>query len=98
MAVTILNLLSWILEVYWYVLLARIILSYFPDAQRSSFGRYLYTITEPYFGLFRRMIPMVSLGGAYIDLSSIVALIAYTFIRSGLLAVVIWLFNAIGLG
>ena len=32
-------------------------------------------MTEPYLGLFRRVIPVVRLGGSGIDFSSVVALI-----------------------
>jgi YggT family protein len=37
--------------------------------------RFLYDVVEPYFRIFRRFVPVVSLGGAGLDLSPIVAIV-----------------------
>ncbi|HEU4965533.1 MAG TPA: YggT family protein [Bacilli bacterium] len=69
--------------IYSYIIIARILMSWVPDVERTAFGRILYKITEPYLGIFRRFIPSIPLGGAYLDLSPIVAIIAWNLARSG---------------
>lgn len=75
--------ISTLLNLYWYCLFARILMSYFPDVERTAVGRFLFKATEPYFAPFRRVIPPLGIGGMYIDLSSVVALIAYYFVEQG---------------
>jgi len=50
---------------YNYVLTARILLSWFPQAQSFEFLAPLYTVTDPFLNTFRGLVP--SIGG--IDLS-----------------------------
>lgn len=80
------NVVYWIMllmHYYTYVLIARILMSWVPDVERTSFGQILVKITEPYLGIFRRFIPSIPLGGAYLDLSPIVAIFAWNFVESG---------------
>jgi YggT family protein len=92
MAYTIINYVLLFLSFYTYVLIARVLMSWVPDVERTSFGRALYKITEPYLGIFRRFIPPLPLGGAYLDLSPIVAIFAWSFVESGAARVLQWLF------
>ena len=50
--------------------------------------RFLYDVVEPYFRIFRRFVPTVSLGGAGLDLSPIVAivvlLVANSIVQQGI--------------
>lgn len=67
--------------VYYWLIFARIVMSWFRPNTYSSFYYDLHSfverLTEPYLGIFRRMIPPV---GA-IDFSPMIALIALDFIR-----------------
>ena len=67
-----------LLQLYLFVLFARIILSWFPlapgGAMASIYG-FLFRITEPVLGPIRQLIPPVRMGGMGLDLSPIVVLI-----------------------
>ncbi|PWK04953.1 YggT family protein [Tumebacillus permanentifrigoris] len=74
------------MRLYSYLLFASVLVTWFPDIQKSTIGRLLYRITEPYFGIFRRFIPSVRLGGGYMDFSPVVALIVYDlFVQRGVI-------------
>lgn len=89
--------IQWLLDIYGYVLLARVLMSWFPDLSDMAIGRLLVRLTEPYMAPFRRMIPPVSLGRAYVDLSALVALIAYIFVRAAIMWLIQMLLQALGL-
>lgn len=66
------------LQLYVYVLFARVIFSWFPVSPGSALeGVYdfLRMVTEPVLGPLRRALPPVRLGGMALDLSPLVALI-----------------------
>ncbi len=96
MQATILYWLSFILQVYWYAIFARVLLSWFPNVQSTALGRFFINITEPYLAPFRRLIPPLNLGGGYLDLSVIVAVILYMFVDNGILWVMQMILNALG--
>lgn len=73
----ILDLVILALQLYMWVIIARAILSWFPQ----RYGTPLYKVnsalvaaTEPFVGIFRRYLPMARLGAVGIDLSPLVAL------------------------
>ncbi|MEW5785898.1 MAG: YggT family protein [Bacillota bacterium] len=86
------------IQIYYYILIARIILSWF---QASFYGnptlvgiyRVVYGLTEPILAPLRRVLPTVRVGMGYLDLSPLVLLLLlslarqliyqYFFIRSG---------------
>ena len=69
------------LEIYGYLLIARILLSWFQNAEwAGNIISFLSPITDPYLNIFRSIIP--PLGG--IDFSAILAIIALQFIQSAL--------------
>ena len=69
------------LNIYWVLLIVRILLSWFQTAEwAGQIIGYLSPITDPYLNIFRSIIP--PLGG--IDLSAIVALFLLQFIQSSL--------------
>lgn len=74
------SIVSWILQIYYYLLIARILMSWVPEMERTAVGRLLYRLTEPYLGIFRRFIPPLYFGGAGIDFSPIVAFLVYWFV------------------
>ena len=76
--VNLLGVLSSALEIYFYVLLVRVLLSWFPNLQGSPLVSTLSSITDPYLNVFRGLIP--PLGG--LDLSAIIAFIALNLVQS----------------
>ncbi len=67
------------LQIYWVLLIVRILLSWFQTAEwAGTVISYLSPVTDPYLNIFRSIIP--PLGG--IDLSAIVALFLLQFIQS----------------
>jgi len=68
-----------VLRVYTYILFLRIILSWFRIMPRGRiWGRaykFLIDITEPFLQLFRRIIPLVRVGGSRLDLSYLAAIL-----------------------
>ena len=85
--ITIMQGASLLVRFYYFALIARILLSWLPQLQENRIAEFLYRITEPYLAIFRRFIPPLGM----IDLSPIVAFIAYDwlsrFLLSGLLEV-----------
>ena len=73
------------LNVYSWLIIIRILLSWIPLPEsafvRSAY-RALYQVTEPYLGLFRRFIPSIGAGGAGIDLSPMLAILVIFLIEN----------------
>ena len=74
-------------------LIARVILSYFSINPYGKpwlvqLKRVIYRVTEPILLPFRSIIPLVNLGGGYIDLSPLVAIIVLGFIQGLLINLV----------
>jgi YggT family protein len=67
-------------NIYYWVLIVYILLSWFPGVRDSSFGYFLARITEPFLEPFRRIIPPIGM----IDISPIVAILALRFASYGL--------------
>jgi YggT family protein len=77
--------ISTLIQIYTYVLIAYVLLSWLPNARESFIGEILAKLCEPYLGIFRRFIPPI---GGMIDISPIVALIALRFVGYGISAVI----------
>ncbi len=75
-----------LIEIYSWVLIIYIILSWFPNARSSSFGEALGRICEPYLEPFRRIIPPIGM----IDISPLVAFFVLHLASRGLFALVSW--------
>jgi len=70
--------ICFVLQVYWIVVVARIIMEWIPVSYDHPLARLrsvLRAATEPILGPLRRMIPPVRLGGVGLDLSPIILLI-----------------------
>ncbi|WP_147531969.1 YggT family protein [Bacillus marasmi] len=76
-----------IIQIYSWALIIYILLSWFPNARESGFGRFLTNICEPYLEPFRRIIPPLGM----IDISPIVAILVLRFATSGLYQLFAWL-------
>ncbi|SFE40622.1 YggT family protein [Alteribacillus iranensis] len=70
------------MQIYSWIIIAYILMSWFPNARESSFGQMLGSLVEPYLEPFRRIIPPLGM----IDISPIVAIIALHFARFGVQA------------
>jgi YggT family protein len=78
------NVVRIIFEIYSYMIIGYIILSWVPGARENQLGQLLARVVEPYLGFFRRFIPPLGM----LDLSPIVAILALQFIQVGALTVV----------
>ena len=78
--------LSFALEIYWYILVARLILEWIPAFSPTWRPRgallvvaeVLYTLTDPPVRLVRKVMPPVRIGSVSLDLSFLVLLFAIT--------------------
>ena len=69
-----------IIQIYYYIVFARIILSWFimgtaTNKTLSDIYRIVYGLTEPLLSPLRKLIPSVKLGMGYLDLSPLILLI-----------------------
>jgi YggT family protein len=77
------DLLCSLIDVYYIVLLARVILSWFPmqpGTAMASIGSIIYQLTEPVMGPVRRIIPSVGM----IDISPIVVFFGLRILQSAI--------------
>jgi YggT family protein len=72
-------LLANIIEIYSWLLIIYIFMSWVPNARESKFGQILTNICEPYLTPFRKIIPPLGM----IDISPIVAIFALRFASAG---------------
>ena len=64
--------------IYSWLIVGRAILSWFPVRSGGPvfpIKRALFVVTEPYLGLFRRLLPVARLGSVGLDLSAVVGLV-----------------------
>ncbi|WP_226037950.1 YggT family protein [Aquibacillus saliphilus] len=76
------SIVSTVMELYSFALIAYILMSWFPGARESSIGSFLGRIVEPYLEPFRKIIPPLGM----IDISPIVAILVLQFASTGLWA------------
>lgn len=67
-------------QVYSWLLIIYILMSWFPGARDSGFGQGLAKVTEPFLEPFRKIIPPLGM----IDISPIVAILTLNFASQGL--------------
>ncbi|WP_267908721.1 YggT family protein [Paenibacillus alkalitolerans] len=77
-----------IYTIYFYMIIAYVLLSWVPNARDSFVGKLLGRFVEPYLSPFRRFIPAI---GGVIDISPIVAIFALQFVKMGIFAIIGWL-------
>ena len=78
--------LLFFLQIYSFIVLARIILSWFMvggagNPTLSSVYRVLFGLTEPLLAPIRKLIPPIKMGMAYLDLSPFILLILISLAR-----------------
>lgn len=72
------------IEIYLWLIIIRVILSWFPIRASGVLAKlvdFVYEVTEPFLGFFRRYIPAIPLGGVGLDISPIIAIIVLNFLR-----------------
>ncbi|MCQ2556383.1 YggT family protein [Ligilactobacillus equi] len=74
----ILLLVAYFFRFYELAIVAYVLLSWFPGAYQTTFGRILTKLCEPYLSIFRFIPPILGL-----DFSPWVALIALQFVQMG---------------
>lgn len=75
--------IRYVLQLYLFALLGRIVLSWFPisgDGPMAAIQRFLYVITEPILGPLRAVLPPVRMGAMALDLSPLIVLIVLELI------------------
>ncbi|GAA0460698.1 YggT family protein [Alkalibacillus silvisoli] len=70
-------------QIYSFMLIGYIFMSWFPGARESQFGQFLSKACEPYLEPFRKVIPPLGM----IDISPIVAIITLHLASNGLIVV-----------
>lgn len=76
--------LTFVYNIYFYMIIAYILMSWIPNARGSFVGQLLGRFVEPYVGFFRKFIPPI---GGVLDLSPIIAIFCLQFIFYGIDAV-----------
>jgi len=72
-----------LLDVYFWIVVARAVLSWVNPDPHNPLVRALVAVTEPVLRPFRRLVPPSRLGG--IDLSPLVVLVLLQFVKNGLI-------------
>lgn len=70
---------------YTIMLFIRVVGSWFPQWQHTTFMRFIYHYTEPYLGFFRKIIPPLGI----LDLSPLIAFIVLQLIKSIILRIIL---------
>jgi uncharacterized protein YggT (Ycf19 family) len=85
----IVSFLNTFIFIYSWLIIARVLMTWIPsgNATFQSIFSFLYQVTEPYLGLFRRIIPTIGGGGVGIDISPIVALLVLQLVQRLLIGV-----------
>ena len=76
------TIVSWAFWVYTILLMVRILVSWVPDWQRFTWVRFVSFYTDPYLGVFRRIVPPI---GGVLDLSPLLAFFALRFAETVIL-------------
>ena len=71
------RILATILMLYWYVMLARVLMSWFNPSPHNPIVDAIYRLTEPVLGPIRRLLP--PMGG--FDLSPLVVFVILLFLQ-----------------
>lgn len=87
---TVYSLIMDIQNVYSFMIIGYVLLSWLPNARESFIGVWLGKLVEPYLGIFRRFIPPI---GGMLDISPIIAIFALRFIAYGVVAVLQFILN-----
>lgn len=88
------DILSYAIEIYFWIIIARAVLSWVNPDPYNPIVRFLYQVTEPVLGRVRRFLPYM--GG--LDLSPLIVLLALLFLKRFLIATLVDVALRIGTG
>jgi len=74
-----------LIRVYYWLIIARMLLSWIPLPENDIVKfvyRFIYDATEPYLGLFRRLLPSLRRGGMGVDFSPLLAIVVLFVIEN----------------
>ncbi|WP_082423237.1 YggT family protein [Paenibacillus dakarensis] len=77
-------LVGYLFQIYFYMILVYVLMSWLPNVRESFIGELLGKLVEPYLSPFRRFIPPI---GGMLDISPIVALFVLNLVQSGVYGV-----------
>ncbi|MFD1126791.1 MULTISPECIES: YggT family protein [unclassified Paenibacillus] len=86
----VLQLVNSLVNIYYWMIIIYILMSWLPNARESKFGEILGKIVEPYLAPFRRFIPPIF---GMLDISPIIAIIALRYAATGLSAILEGIFT-----
>lgn len=75
------QLVNVIFDILYWILVARILISWIPHDPYNSFIKVIYQVSDPILAPFKRLIPPIGM----VDISPIVAFLALTFLKSVIL-------------
>lgn len=78
------NLLATLIKLYSYVVLLRVILSWFPTSAHNSWAqihRFVYAATEPVLAPIRKLVPPFRVGAVYLDISVMIFFVLLTILQ-----------------
>ncbi|MBD8013779.1 YggT family protein [Microbacterium sp. APC 3898] len=78
--IVLVNLLLSAINIYFYILIVSVFMSWVPSIKESGFGQMISKITDPYLDIFRRFIPPIGM----IDISPIVAIFTLSLASQGI--------------
>ncbi|PQP80505.1 hypothetical protein C0Q44_27420 [Paenibacillus sp. PCH8] len=78
------NILGFAYQIYFYMVIVYILMSWLPNARESFIGEWLGKLVEPYLRPFRKFIPPLF---GVLDISPIVALIVLQLALNGLISI-----------
>lgn len=87
----IISIIHYAFNIYTFMIIIYILMSWVPAARDSSIGQLLGKLCEPYLGFFRKFIPPIGM----VDISPIVALFLLQFIEKGIYIVLLNVYQMI---
>jgi len=82
----IINLISTIIRIYSYLILARVLLSWFSVDYHNPIVQFIYKVTEPVLAPFRIMLPLGRMG---LDLSPIIVFFLLNLLQRSIINILI---------
>ncbi|KKO51477.1 YggT family protein [Paenibacillus sp. DMB20] len=79
------DIVYYLFEIYFYMILVYVLMSWLPNVRESFIGELLGKLVEPYLAPFRRFIPPI---GGMLDISPIIALFVLQLARNGVFAII----------
>lgn len=91
MTISFLEFINFLFQIYTYLIIAYILMSWFPQMRESQIGELIGKLVEPYLQPFRKIIPPIGM----IDISPLIAFFALDFIRRGVITLILFLLGGI---